>query len=1008
MLLGLALLTSAALMAQNRIGGRVTDAVTGDPLTGATVLIKGTTKGAYTDDSGAFSFTVAESEVNLVVSFLGYERQEMVVQVGSTDLNLQLIPKNSELDEVVLIGYGSTEKEDVTGSIVSVSSEEFQRGNLVTPEQLIQGKVPGVQITANGGAPGAGSRIRIRGGASLNASNDPLIVIDGVPVDNGGINGAANPLNLINPNDIETFTVLKDASATAIYGSRASNGVIIITTKQGQAGQPTRVQFSSTLSLAQNRGQVDMLTADEFREQVALADTVGNREALLGDASTDWQDEIYRNAFSQDNNLSITGSAGPLPYRVSLGFLNQNGTLLRSNMKRYSGQLALNPSLLDDHLRIDLNVKTSLTDNFFADQGAIGGAIAFDPTDPVFWPDSAMPTAYYDTLYGGYFEDTLTNGNPNNLAPRNPVGLLNQRDDESQAFRSIGNIALDYRFHFLPELRANLNWGYDISRSNGTVFVPANAASLFTRDGQRVTYDQRRNNFTLDAYLNYVKDFKAIDHALDIMAGFSNQTFNVFGDAGEFSLDLPLSEEPDTSLFNSPVPIYDEEGNIIDSAAFDVPYGGLVLRSYYGRLNYKIKNRYLITATLRVDGTSRFGPDHRWGFFPAVALAWKINEETFLKNVGAVSDMKLRLGYGITGQQDVGGIAPYLARYTPSQNNALYQFGNNFVQTLRPEGYDATLKWEETTTYNVGLDFGFFDQRISGSLDYYYRDTRDLLAEVSVPAGANFRNRILTNVGEIENQGLEAIFNFNLLRNQDWKVDLGFNVAYNENRITALTQFETDSAIGNEVGGIAGAVGNNIQIHTVGFPTFSFYVQEQVYDDNGNPVEGEYEDLNGDGVINPDDRYRFENPNPDYIIGINGSARYKNWNLSFVLRGNLGQYVYNNVRSDKGTYQSVYNSVPYLTNMHSDVLRSGFTGPQYFSDYYLENASFLRMDNLVLGYSLPTLSNGRMTAQLSLIAQNLFILTDYSGLDPEVAGGIDNNFYPVPRTYSLGINLGFQ
>mgnify|MGYP006267728765 CR=1 FL=1 len=998
-LLLILLLFGGSLLAQNRIAGRVIDANSGDPLTGATVLIKGTTKGAYTDGNGEFSFSVSESEVNLVVSFLGYNKTELIVPAGSTDLTIELEAKDSELDEVVLIGYGSTEKEDVTGSIVSVSSKEFQKGNLATPEQLIQGKVPGVQITANGGAPGAGSRIRIRGGASLNASNDPLIVIDGVPVDNGGINGAPNPLSLINPNDIETFTVLKDASATAIYGSRASNGVIIITTKQGKAGQSVRVNYNGVLSLAQNRGQVDVLTADEFREQVALADTVGSRVPLLGDANTNWQDEIYRDAISQDHNVSVTGAVGTMPYRVSAGYFDQNGTLKRANLKRYSGALSLNPSLFDDHLRVDVNVKASLTDNFFANGGAIGSAIAFDPTQPVFSGDTA---------FGGYFEYVNNNGQPNNLAPRNPVGLLMQREDESQVLRSIGNVAFDYRFHFLPELRANVNWGYDVSRSEGSVFVPAEAASLFTRDGQQVVYNQERNNYILDAYLNYVKEFEAIDHKLDLMGGFSNQTFNAFGDPGEYSLDLPLTEDPDTAFFNAPLVIYDEQGNVIDSTSLRLPYGGLVLRSYYGRLNYTIKNRYLLTATLRADISSRFSPDYRLGLFPAVAFAWKMSEEAFIQDIGAISNLKLRLGYGITGQQEVGGIAPYLARFTPSLNNAFIQFGDRYVQTLRPEGYDETLKWEETTTYNAGLDFGFFDERITGSLDYYFRETRDLLASIPVPALSNFTNQILTNVGSIENQGFEAIVSFNPVRSANWNVNLGFNLAYNQNRITSLSRVESDTAMGNLVGGIAGGVGNTIQIHTVGFPTNSFFVLEQNYDEQGDPIQGDYVDRNGDGEVNLDDRYRFENPNPDYILGINGDVSYRNFSLSFVLRGNFGQWVYNNVRSDKGTYQPVYNSVPFLTNMHQDVINSRFDGPEYFSDFYLERADFLRLDNLVLGYSLPDLANGRFTAQVSLIGQNLFVLSNYSGLDPEVAGGIDNNFFPVPRTLSLSVNLGFQ
>lgn len=960
-------------LAQQRVSGTVTDGETGQPMPGVGVIIKGTTTGAYTDDAGKFSLPVATADAVLIFRSYGYQTQEVAVS-GSGEVNVTLVSDVQSLGEVVLIGYGTQKKGDLTGSVVAVNAEDFVQGNIATPEQLINGKVAGVQITPNGGAPGSGSRIRIRGGASLNANNDPLIVIDGVPIETGTISGSANPLSFINPSDIESFNVLKDASATAIYGSRASNGVIIITTKKGKGGDKLRVNFSTVLSSAHKTGTVDVLSADEFRQVVNERGSAA-QQALMGNANTNWQEEIYRVAYSQDNNLSLTGSVKNLPYRVSVGFLNQNGILKTSNMKRTSASIGLTPSLLNDHLRIDINLKGALVNNNFADQGAIGSAFSFDPTQPV----------RSDIGFGGYFEwlDPAT-GNPNTLAPRNPVGLLETRTDQSTVLRSIGNAQLDYRFHFLPDLRANLNLGYDVSSSEGQRYVPADVASAFARGGVDASYTQSRINTTLEFYLNYVKELKAIDSRIDIMGGYSYQDF--IRESTDIDLNLRTPADTFTNSY------YKSQNTLV---------------SFYGRLNYSLKNRYLLTLTVREDGSSRFSPETRWGFFPSAALAWKVKEEGFLRNVDAVSDLKVRLGYGVTGQQEVFGDYPYLARYTPSENNAQYQLGNVFYTTLRPEGYDANIKWEETETYNAGLDYGFAGGRIYGSIDYYFKRTKDLLSVIPVPAGSNLTNQILTNVGNIENEGVEFAINFNPVRNDDWNIDFGFNVTYNRNTITNLTQVEVEDYQGVATGGISGGVGNTIQIHTVGFPTNSFYVYRQVYDETGKPIEGLYEDINQDGVITPDDRYRYKNPNPNYFIGSTLQASYRRLSLSLVVRGNIGNYIYNNVNSNTGVYRSITNSIAVLNNMGSDVLNSGFTNNQYFSDYYIENGSFLRMDNAVLGYNLDGLLGEKIRLQVSLIGQNLFVITKYSGLDPEIAGGIDNNLYPVPRTISLGINLNF-
>jgi iron complex outermembrane receptor protein len=967
--LALAMTPWLVTLAQVRVTGKVTSAEYGEPMPGVAVIVKGTTTGVNTDDNGMFSLNVPDQNAVLVFRSFGYLLQEIVVG-SQTEINVSLESDVQTLGEVVLIGYGTQKKSDLTGSIASITSKDFIQGNIATPEQLIAGKVAGVQITSNGGAPGSGATIRIRGGSSLNANNDPLIVIDGVPVESAGIAGSANALSFINPNDIESFSILKDASATAIYGSRASNGVIIITTKKGRAGDKFSVGFNTVQSVASGTRFVDVLSAEEFTQVVNERGNAGAK-ALLGTANTDWQQEIFRTAISSDNNLSFTGAIKEMPYRASIGYLNQNGILLGSNMDRTSASIGLSPKLFDDHLRIDVNLKGIMIGNKFADQGAIGAAVNFDPTQPVYSNSDK---------FGGFFEWTDVSGNPNTLATRNPVSLLENRDDVSTVFRSIGNIQFDYRFHFLPELRANLNMGYDVSSSEGSIFIPADVASSFARGGVDAVYTQSKVNQVLDFYLNYVKELGSAQK-IDLMAGYSYQDF-VREDS---SLDKNVA------------------GTVFTSNYYKSQY---TLVSFYGRLNYTLLDRYVITATLRQDGSSKFGPDNRWGLFPSAALAWKVMEEPFMSGINdVVSDLKVRLGYGVTGQQDVFGDYPYLARYSPSFENAMYQFGNTFYRTLRPEGYDANIKWEQTETYNAGIDFGFGDDRITGSIDYYFKRTEDLLAVIPVPAGSNLTNQILTNVGNIENKGIEFLINWNAVRKNDLNVNVGFNLTYNENTITNLTKVEDPTFPGILVGGIGGGVGNTIQIHTVNYPTNAFFVYRQVYDETGKPIEGLYEDTNGDGRSTPDDRYRYQSPNPQYFLGFNGSMTYKDFSFSFVARSNIGNYMYNNVNSERGTYRSIANSNNFLTNMVPDVLATDFANNQYFSDYYIENASFLRLDNVTLGYNFSEMFNNKFRLQATLIGQNLALITKYTGIDPEIAGGIDNNFYPRPRTISLGLNV---
>ena len=1013
--LPLFLFVSLTTFAQERvITGKVTD-TSGRGIAGASVSVKGQpSRGTTTTVNGDFTLSVPSAATTLIVSSVGFGMQELDI-TGRNTASVSLQSTATNLNEIVVIGYGTARKRDLTGSVTAVTAKDFNKGAITTPEQLIAGKVAGVQITSNGGAPGAGSTIRIRGGASLNASNDPLIVIDGVPIDNGSIAGAANPLALINPNDIESFNILKDASATAIYGSRASNGVIIITTKKGRAGKP-RFNFTSQNSISTLPKKADVLTADEFR---AFVNKYGNASqvSLLGNANTDWQDEIYDNAFTTDNNISVSGAVRSLPYRVSLGYLNQDGLLRTGNLSRKSASISLTPSLLENHLKVEVNLKGSITNTRFADEGAIGNAVRFDPTKPVMIGGKR---------FGGYFEwlDPNSTTGLRELSPLNPVGLLEQRRDESDVKRSIGNIQLDYKLHWLPELRANLNLGYDVSKGEGTVVIPDSAASSYLRTadakhgGVNNRYLQKKSNTLLEAYLNYTKDVKSITSRFDVTAGYSYQRFLRTVVNAEKSATGKLYQQPDGSLDTVKTngtrydPFSDKTSdgflNSFPRYAVDKPEN--VLISFFGRLNYSFKGKYLVTATLRRDGSSRFSEDNRWGWFPSAAFAWRIKDESFLRNSRTFSDLKLRLGYGITGQQEGIGLYDYIPRYTLSNAQAQYQFDTAFYYMYRPEKYNPNLKWEQTATYNVGLDYGFFNGRISGSLDFYLKKTTDLLSEINQPAGTGFGNRIIANIGDMENRGVEFTINTQLIRKKDVSLDFGFNATYNKNEITKLSFVNDPKSPGNLVGGIAGGVGSTIQVHTVGYAKSSFFVYQQIYDKAGNPIEGLFEDRNRDGVINDDDLYRYKSPDPTVFLGSYASLTWRKWDAGFTLRANLDNYVYNNRFSNTGTQRNIIDPLGFLANGTRNVLETNFVGSgdkYFFSDYFVENASFLRMDNIYVGYNAGALLHRNTSLRLGATVQNVFTITNYKGVDPEVPGGIDNNFYPRPRNFVVSVNLNF-
>ena len=969
-----------------------------DPIIGANVSIKGTARGTITDFDGNFSLSVP-SDGTLVVSYLGYNTIEIPVE-GRKIFKIVLKEDVELLDEVVVIGYGTVKKEDLTGSIATLSADELSQVKSTTASDMLVGKIPGVTVTTAGGAPGSGASIRIRGGSSMSASNDPLIVIDGVPVDNKGINGMQNPLSSINPSDIESFSVLKDASATAIYGSRASNGVIIITTKKGSSGR-VKVSYNGSVSVNTKTGTADVMSADAFRDFVIEkygADSDQGKE--LGTASTDWQREILRTSVSTDHNVSLSGSiVKNLPYRVSIGYTNDQGILETSKLDRWTGSVNLSPKFFDDHLSVNLNVRGVYNKNRFADTGAVGAAAEFDPTKPVriniLHP--TQPQSEYNSPYGnGYYMTLSSKYSPVGIALANPVAVLDQKNDKSTVKRSIGNLQLDYKVHYVDGLRANLNLGYDVSSSDGDVIIMDNSPMSYTQGnikggwGENSSYTQLKRNHLLEFYLAYDKLIGK--HKFDVLAGYSWQHF-YNKDISKYPYSPAQAEKAGEEFYKRSTG-YASESYLI---------------SFFGRANYMFDQRYMLTVTLRNDGSSRFAKGNRWGLFPSVALAWRISEEAFMKEQDVLSDLKLRLGYGITGQQDVGQDYPHLARYRYSEAGANYFFGNQMYSLLRPEKYDKNLKWEETTTYNVGLDFGFLRNRLSGSIDAYYRKTDNLLNTVSVPAGANFGNILLTNVGELVNRGLELNLTGRIIESNDLNWTVNYNVGYNRNRITKLTDYNDPNYVGAIHGGISGGTGINVLIHKTGAPFGSFYVYEQIYDQNGKPIEGAYVDQNDDNEINDKDLIAYKDPAPDVVMGFSSELTYKNWDFSFAMHANIGSYAYNNVLSNRIAYggADLYDPSGFLKNRLNAAREMNFLTPQYQSSHYVQKTSFLRMDNISLGY---TFSSGRIPGNLRIFGsvQNPFVITSYKGLDPEFTNeGIDNNIYPRPRTFLLGVSYNF-
>lgn len=989
-------LSIGAFAQQIAVKGHVKD-TTGEPVIGANVLVKGTTNGTITDFDGNFMLNVPKDAI-LSVSFVGYKSAE--VKAASTVM-VTLEDDSQVLDAVVVIGYGSVKKNDMTGSVTAIKPDKLNKGLITNAQDMMTGKIAGVSVISKGGAPGEGATIRIRGGSSLTAENDPLIVIDGLAMDNKGVKGLANPLSMVNPNDIESFTVLKDASATAIYGSRASNGVIIITTKKGQAGARPTISYDGNVSVSTVKSTVDVMDGDQFRS--FIKDIWGeDSEAYskLGNANTDWQKEIFRPAVSTDHNLTISGGLKNMPYRVSFGYTNQNGIVKTSKFERYTASVSLAPSFFEDHLKINANLKGMIAKNRYADGGAVGSAVSFDPTQSVRSDDP-----YHQYYFDGYFQwntdasslnDDTWKRTFNGNAPGNPVALLEEKDDRAISKSLIGNLELDYKFHFLPDLHAHVNGGMDLS--TGKQYTDVSPYSSTNNYYGSYGWEQKdKYNLFLNAYLQYSKDFTD-KHRFDVMAGYEWQHFHDTSDQEYWGL-YPLS--------NNVVENRGQRYNNTSSGSATESY----LVSFFGRVNYTLLDRYLFTATVRQDGSSRFHKNNRWGLFPSFALGWKLKEEAFLKDVDVLSDLKLRLGYGITGQQNINsGDYPYLAVYETNKDGAYYPILGEGT-TYRPNAYNPDLKWEKTTTYNVGLDFGFLNNRINGAVDYYYRKTTDLLNSVFVSAGTNFKNKVLSNVGSLENSGIEFSINSKPVVTTDWTWDLGFNITYNKNEITKLTTGDSENyyvAAGDNIGG-----GRDMKAmaHAVGHPASSFYVYQQVYDENGKPIENEFVDRNGDGTINGDDRYFYKKPTADVLMGLTSRLSYKSWDFSFSLRASLNNYVYNSVEAGGSDCNptSVYsfgalNNRPLMGVANNIQSKNDNT---LLSDYFVQNASFMKCDNITLGYSFKKLFGAPIGGRVYAAVQNVFTITKYKGLDPEVEKGLDNNIYPRPLTTLIGLSLNF-
>ena len=1015
-----ALVWAGAASAQIQVHGTVHD-TQGEAIIGATIVEQGTTNGTITDLDGNFTLTV-QSDSKLQISYIGYETQLVNAQ---PNLNITLSENNKELDEVVVIGYGAVKKSDATGSVATLEADPKMKGVATTADDMLVGKIAGVNVVNGGGSANGGSTIRIRGGSSLSASNDPLIILDGVYLDNSGIGGVGNMLSTIDPNDIETFTVLKDASATAIYGSRASNGVIIITTKKGKAGK-VKISYDGNVSVSKVKKTIDVLDGNEYRDFIrntfkgasnqSEVYTKAGLDPVTGDAlydyNTDWQDEIYRTAVSTEHNISVLGSVKEtMPYRVSLGFTDANGVQDGDHNRRYTGNISLNPKFLNDRLKLNFNAKGMIIHSDFA-AGAIGNAVYYDPTKPIYadgspylgywsWTGIGDP---YDREWGTSYNDAKNNYNKFGAGP-NPVSKIDLNDNTADVKNFIGSAQLEYNFKYVNGLKFNYNLSIDASNSDGETVNVIGKPDLFAGSNMsdRNEWEQKRRNSQMDAYLTYAHDLPSIKSKFDVMAGYSWQHYHVEGDSWYYAytpidpdgaLDAD-NQKFDNDLSNLTMNFYENEHYIV---------------SFFGRANYSYNDRYLLTFTLRDDGSSRFSKNNRWGLFPSAAFAWRVSQENFMENQNLFSNMKLRLGWGKTGQQDINqGDYPFLSTYSYSTStSASYYRNGKWVSLLKPGAYNEDLKWETTTTWNAGLDFGMFNDRLTASLDYYYRETTDLInTEAKTPSGTNFAEYVVSNIGTLTNTGVEITLGGMPIAKKDlqWRIDA--NLAFNKNEITKLSSGAEDTDVRRFERTSDGDGATTIKAHAVNQHAGMFYVFQQVYGADGKPIEGAYIDRNGDGSINEGDLYFYHNADPKMTFGISTKLQYKDFDFSIAGHGSFGNWMYNGVAANSAALapNSVY-AVSALTNKTKSAFETNFQEAQVLSDYYIQLASFFRIDNITLGYSFSNVFD-KIGGRVYFTVQNPFVFTKYDGLDPEISGGVDNSFYPRPVTFLLGLNLNF-
>lgn len=956
----------------NHIKGVVLDQTTKEPVIGATVMVKNTSIGTVTGIDGDFQIE-APANSTLIVSFIGYKKNEVTIQNQKT-LTILLSEDSEVLNEVVVIGYGQVKKGDVTGSLTTFKPDELNKGQVATAKDAMVGKIAGVSVTPGSGAPGDEGTIRIRMGASLSASNEPLLVVDGVPLETVSISS-------INPADIESFTVLKDASSTAIYGSRASNGVIIITTKKGSDAKGTiRLNYSGNFFLSHVVKDLDVLDAETYRRIFKEYAVNAPDNYQLGDAQTDWQKEVYRTAFGMDHNLSATGAVKNIPYRVSLGYYNQDGTIKKNNYQRTSLGIGLSPKFFDKHLSLDINLKGSIEDANPVSSGAGASASTFDPTRPVH-------ATYPDNVGLGYFMWMNSNGDPNTKAASNPVADLMLTHKDQRTKRSLGNVAMNYKIHGFEALTLHANLGYDVRVKDYDESIPNKAPSMYVshkQDGTGKSYESKdeKRNYLLDLYANYQTDI-AEKHNINAMAGYGWQR----------------------NWYRKADSTYDSDGKLYgDPTSSEAE---LFLLSFYGRLNYSFAQKLLLTATLRADASSRFAKNNRWGYFPSVALAYRLTEESFFKNIDVLSDLKLRLSYGQTGQQEIGTYYQSLGTYSVSYDASRYLFGNEWITLVRPNGYDPLIKWETTTTYNFGLDYGFLNNRISGSIDIYTRRTKDLLNFIDVPAGSNYTNKIDTNIGDMKNNGVEFGISAIPVKTKDWEWTISGNFTWNSSEITKLNTIDSDNNAIN-----AGSIGDRdyVQKHKVGETPYTFFLMKQAYDDDGKPLDGKYIGPDGEIVTNVTTENKYitgKSSQMPYFYGLSTRLIYKNWDLGMNGHGGFGHYVFN-YQAARDSFEKLYSADGSTSgNILASTLETGFTEARKFSDYFLEKGNFFKIDNITLGYSFPKLWNNKTSLRLAFCVQNVALFTGYSGIDPEIYSGIDRNSYQRPRTYSFSLNLNF-